>query len=175
VTTPRGFAPGAPIGADLDLTWLVTHGASMSWEYSYSVDPALEDLESARDEADWSQCVEAAALVLRSVVRCRQVGAGLTEMKDDLEFQMLLAISEDPAAVALRELLALAQDTRMTAEAAIEIATTYSQSLEAELPFRLPVIRKSGQHGRTVRATATLSRLRKDLGFGPVSWSQLSI
>ncbi|MDX8033824.1 hypothetical protein SK803_26685 [Lentzea sp. BCCO 10_0856] len=157
---------------EFDGTWVVTHGAHMAWRYARSVQPALADMRAALDAGNWALCVESCALALRAIVFCHHVGEGVSGSPTEVELQLLLALDERPAAVALRDLPWSVHANETDARAAVDAVERHDEELRAALPFDMPVIRTAGGYGPTVRVTATVGKWRADRGMGPVSWNR---
>jgi hypothetical protein len=168
-----GDRPGNGVGgADgVDVTWLLTHGADMAWRYARSVQQTLVDVTAALDTGDWPLCVEACARALGAIAVCHRVGAGLGDTASKLDYHLWLATDECAAAVALRELPWPVTADAVQAHAAAATVLEHDAELRSALPFVLPAIRENGQYAGAVRIAATIARLRRERGLGPLDWS----
>ncbi|OKI02554.1 hypothetical protein A6A06_16190 [Streptomyces sp. CB02923] len=158
-----------------DLTWLLTHGAGMAWQYAMAVQTSLTDMQAAYEDGNHPACVESCAVALRAIVYCRQVGDGYVRPPGHLEHHLHLAVEESPAARALRDLPAPPTATRETAEAAMAVVHEHDEQLRNAIPLTIPVIRTAKGYFPTVRIAASLEELRATHGLGPVDWDQWGI
>lgn len=159
----------------VDLTWLLTHGAGMAWQYAMSVQTSLADIEAALEDGNHPACVESCAVALRAIVYCRQVGDGYVVPPSELEHQLHLATDDLPAARALRALPPAAGASHADAENARKVVTEHADALLADLPVAVPVIRTASGFFPTVRIAASLEKLRAEHGLGTIDWNQWDI
>ncbi|MFJ8588348.1 hypothetical protein ACIRD2_27375 [Streptomyces sp. NPDC093595] len=156
----------------VDLTWLLTHGAGMAWQYAMSVQTSLTDIDAALEDGDHPAAVESCAVALRAIIYCEQVGEGYVGAPTELEQQLHIALHDSPAARALRALPPAAGATRREAEAARLIVAEHDERLREALPFTIPVIRTAAGFFPTVRLAASLEKLRAEQGLGRIDWNQ---
>lgn len=157
------------------MTWLLTHGTGMAWQYAMSVQTSLADIEAALEDGNHPACVESCAVTLRAIVYCRQVGDGYVVPPSELEHQLHLATDNSPAARALRALPFAAGASREDAEKAREVVAEHAHALCDDLPVTVPVIRTASGFFPTVGIAASLEKLRAEHGLGTVDWNQWEI
>lgn len=158
-----------------DLTWLLTHGAGMAWQYAMAVQTALADIDAALDAGNYPACVEACAVALRSIAYCEQVGAGYLGRPSHIEHHVQLALDDSPAARALRQLPPPPGATREQAQAARAVVHAQDARLRAALPVTIPVMRSAAGFFPTVGIAGALEKLRTEHGLGPMDWDQWGI
>lgn len=158
-----------------DLTWLITHGAGMAWQYAMAVQTALTDIDAALAAGDHPACVEASAVALRAIAYCEQVGAGYLGRPTHVEHHVHLALDPSPAARALRRLPPAGGASRSDAEAARAVVHEQDERLRALLPVTIPVLRTAAGFFPTVGIAGALERLRTERGLGPMDWDQWGI
>jgi hypothetical protein len=161
--------------AGTDLTWLLTHGAGMAWQYAMSVQTSLTDIDAALDAENHPACLESCAVALRSIVYCHQVGGGYVGRPAHLEHHVHLATDGGAAARALRQLPPPPGATRAEAEAGRATVLEHDERLRAALPMTIPVIRTAHGFFPTVRIAGALEKLRTAHGLGPMDWEQWGI
>ncbi|SCL26611.1 hypothetical protein GA0070616_3342 [Micromonospora nigra] len=158
-----------------DLTWLITHGAGMAWQYAMAVQTALTDIDAALAAENHPACVESCAVALRAITYCEQVGAGYLGRPTHVEHHVHLALTDSPAARALRRLPPPAGATRAEAEAARQVVREQDERLRASLPVDIPVLRTASGFFPTVGIAGALEKLRTEHGLGPMDWDQWGI
>ncbi|SDH49171.1 hypothetical protein SAMN05192558_10291 [Actinokineospora alba] len=159
----------------VDLTWLLTHGAGMAWQYAMSVQTSMTDIDAAFDDGNYPACVESCAVALRAIAYCAQVGDGYVVPPSDMEHQLHLATDDSATARALRNLPVPAGASRDDAERARAVVREHEAALSAALPVTVPVIRTSSGFFPTVRIAASLEKLRAEHGLGAIDWNQWDI
>ncbi|MFF5481878.1 hypothetical protein ACFY5C_31760 [Streptomyces sp. NPDC012935] len=164
-----------PYTGGTDLTWLLTHGAGMAWQYAMAVQTSITDVESAFHEGDWATCVESCAVALRAIVYCHQVGDGCVGRPNHVEHHLHLALEDSPAARALRELPPSPGATRAEAEQAMAAVREHDALLREAMPLTVPVIRTANGYFPTVRIAGALEELRAEHSLGPMDWDQWGI
>lgn len=157
---------------EMDATWLLTHGAHMSWRYARSVQPALVDLDAALEVGNWALALESARAALRAIAFTSWVGRGLSGSPQTAEIHLRLALDDSPAAKSLRALPWSMAATEADARAAARVVAEHDAALRATLPFDMPEIRTELGQGPAMRITATVSRWREERGLGPVNWNR---
>lgn len=162
-------------GPGTDLTWLLTHGAGMAWQYAMAVQTAITDTEAAYREGDYPTCLESCAVALRAIAYCHQVGGGHVGQPGHIEHHLHLALDDFPASRALRELPLPPGASRAEAEASMAVVREHDELLRAELPLTVPLIRTANGYFPTVRIAGALEELRSEHGLGPVNWDQWGI
>lgn len=158
-----------------DLTWMLTHGAGMAWQYAMAVQTALTDIDAAYADGNYPACVESCAVALRSIAYCEQVGEGHLGRPAHIAHHVHLALSDSPATRALRELPPPAGASAEQADAARTVVLAQDERLRAALPLTIPVIRTASGFFPTVRIAGALEKLRTDHGLGPIDWDQWGI
>ncbi|MGQ0841393.1 hypothetical protein [Actinokineospora sp.] len=158
-----------------DLTWFLTHGAGMAWQYAMAVQTSLTDIEAAYADGNYAACVESCAVALRAIAYCGQVGAGYLKSPTHIEHHTHLAVDDSPAAEALRALPLPPGATKAEADAAKAVVREHDERLRSAMPLSIPVIRTASGYFPTVRIAGALEKLRTDHGLGPLDWDQWGI
>ncbi len=166
--------PEANVGGT-DLTWLLTHGAGMAWQYAMAVQTAITDIDAAITAEDYPVALEACAVALRAMAYCEQVGAGYTGRPTHVEHHIHLALDDSPPARALRRLPQPPGATRAEALSARDVVREQDERLRARLPLAIPVMRTASGFFPTVGIAGALEKLRAEHGLGAMDWNQWGI
>jgi hypothetical protein len=163
---------GASATSGTDLTWLVTHGAGMAWQYALEVQSCLNDIEAAYAAGDHGTCLESCAAALRGMVYCERVGRGYVGRPSNIEHHLFLALENSPAAIELRALPKAGNASNDDCRVAMAVVREQNERLLALLPMTLPSMRSAGGFFRVLGIANALETLRDGLGLQPIDWEQ---